>query len=169
MEWNVAPGRGYRYYTEQPVFKFGFGTALTTFSVRNATAAPLAFSTATPGARAEVRINVTNTGDVTGDEVVQLYAYPPASATQPRAGELPLLKQLIGYARVHLAPGESAVVAFNVTAADLAVVDRVTAARTLRPASMRLEADTGAPGAEPVRIPVDIAGEERELEAFPLY
>ena len=178
MEWAVGPGRAYRYYTGEPVFPFGFGMALTTFQLANLTAgaAPLRFSTdaAAAGATAVVRINVTNTGARAGDEVVQLYAYPPAGAPpeRPRAGELPLRKELLAYQRVHLEPGASQVVSFNVAAEAFAIVDRASAARTLRPATAgwRLEAATGAPGAAPVVLAVAIDGEsERVVEAFPQW
>jgi beta-xylosidase len=70
------------------------------------------------GETVEVTVTVTNTGDRAGDEVVQLYGCDPvASVTRPTV-------QLLGYQRVHLDPGESATVRFEVPTTRLAFTDR---------------------------------------------
>ncbi|MFC7645077.1 fibronectin type III-like domain-contianing protein [Streptosporangium lutulentum] len=62
-------------------------------------------------------VRVTNTGSVAGDEVVQLYTHQHTSRVkQP-------VKQLRGFQRVHLAPGESKVVRLSLRTADLALWD----------------------------------------------
>jgi len=60
---------------------------------------------------------VTNTGDVAGDEVVQLYLHDPvASLTQP-------VRRLRGFERVTLEPGQKKTVAFNLDASDFGFYD----------------------------------------------
>ena len=97
-----------------PVLPFGHGLSYTTWEYSD-----LAVDTevATDGAiRATVRVR--NTGDRDGADVVQLYGQDPvASVTRP-------VVQLLGYARVELAAGESAQVAFDVPTTRLAFSDR---------------------------------------------
>ena len=61
-------------------------------------------------------MDIANTGKVAGAEVVQLYLCFPASAGEPP-------KQLKGFEKVQLAPGESATVHFKLTPQDLSVWD----------------------------------------------
>ena len=65
----------------------------------------------------EVTVDVTNTGSVAGDEVVQLYVSYPGSAVDRAEHDLK------GFARVHLEPGETRSVLLEVRAADLAYWD----------------------------------------------
>ncbi|REC98821.1 beta-glucosidase [Microbacterium sp. AG157] len=116
-----------------PVRPFGFGLSYTSFergglTVDGVAAAAAAGGAGVPasGASVEVRAGdaftvsarVTNTGDRHGADVVQVYAHRAvASVTRPVA-------QLVAYARVELAPGESAEVRFTVPASRLAYSDR---------------------------------------------
>lgn len=87
-----------------PVRPFGFGLAYTSFAYEDLLADP---SVATDGTF-DVEVTVRNTGERAGEEVVQLYGHDvQAPVTRP-------LVQLLGYARVALAPGESARVRFSV-------------------------------------------------------
>ena len=71
-----------------------------------------------PDGRTTVSVNVTNTGIRAGDEVVQLYLHDVvASVTRP-------VKELRGFARIHLRAGESKRVDFNLGPADLGLWDR---------------------------------------------
>ncbi len=90
---------GYRWYDAQNVaalFPFGFGLSYTTFSFANLNVP------ATPDAngRLTVSVDVTNSGSRSGAEVVQVYVGAPASAGEPP-------KQLKGFAKVSLAPGQT--------------------------------------------------------------
>ncbi|MDZ5146048.1 beta-xylosidase/alpha-l-arabinosidase [Microbacterium testaceum] len=116
-----------------PVRPFGFGLSYTSFergglTVDGVAAAAAAGGAGVPasGASVEVRAGdaftvsarVMNTGDRHGADVVQVYAHRAvASVTRPVA-------QLVAYARVELAPGESAEVRFTVPASRLAYSDR---------------------------------------------
>jgi beta-glucosidase len=97
-----------------PVRPFGFGLSYTSFEYSE-------FSTdeqVDAGGSFTAEVTVTNTGSVEGADIVQLYGHDVVgSLTRP-------LVQLLGYARVHLAPGESTRVAFTVPAGRFAFTDR---------------------------------------------
>ena len=95
---------GYRWYESRGIrvsFPFGHGLSYTTFEIG---APALSSPTMEPGRDITVRVPVTNTGDRPGSEVVQVYVAPG----QPRAFRPP--KELKGFAKVTLDPGDSAVV-----------------------------------------------------------
>jgi beta-glucosidase len=100
---------GYRYWTttgKHPLFPFGFGLSYTTFSFSNLHAPAMAAS----GSTVSVSFDVTNTGRVAGAEVAQLYVSDPsARATRPE-------RELKGFAKVRLAPGETRHVTVNLDA-----------------------------------------------------
>ena len=118
LVYNHKPtGRGDDYVdlTGQPLFPFGFGLSYTTFVYSQFSIAPAEIAA---GDTAIVRCRVTNTGPVTGDEVVQLYVHDLlASVARP-------VLQLVGARRIHLAPGETRDVAFVVGPAALRLLNR---------------------------------------------
>jgi beta-glucosidase len=91
---------GYRYWTttgKHPLFPFGFGLSYTTFSFSNLQAPSLV----THGLDVKVSFDVTNTGRTEGAEVAQLYISDPSSkAKRPE-------RELKGFEKVQLAPGET--------------------------------------------------------------
>ncbi len=97
-----------------PALPFGHGLSYTTFAHEH-----LAADERVPtDGRIGARVRVTNTGDLAGDDVVQLYARDlVGSVTRPVA-------QLVGYRRVSLEPGESVVVSFEVPTTRLAFSGR---------------------------------------------
>ncbi|MBY8871385.1 glycoside hydrolase family 3 C-terminal domain-containing protein [Micromonospora sp. PLK6-60] len=110
-----------------PVAPFGHGLSYTTFAYADLTAP----ATAPTGGMLPVTVRVTNTGPVAGDDVVQLYGHDPvASVTRPVA-------QLLGYRRVHLAPGQSVTVELTVPTTRLAFSDR-TLTRVVEPGEVEL-------------------------------
>ncbi len=97
-----------------PLFPFGHGLSYTTFRYG---APRLGAASITPADSLVVSVEVTNTGTRAGDEVVQLYVRDPvASVTRP-------VRELRGFRRVRLEPGETRTVAFTLTADDLAFYD----------------------------------------------
>ena len=111
FEDYAMKGRTYRYFTGTPLYPFGHGLSYTTFAYRNLrTSVQRAPAAGTIG----VSVDVTNSGSVAGDEVVQLYVSHPASKV-PRA-----LKELRGYRRVMLSPGETRTVRFSIPVSSLA-------------------------------------------------
>ena len=97
-----------------PVRAFGYGLSYTTFAHED-----LVVDAQVPtGGTFVASLRVTNTGDRPGADVVQLYGRDlVASVTRP-------IVQLLGYRRVQLAPGESAIVRFEVPTTRLAFTDR---------------------------------------------
>jgi len=93
--------RTYRYFAGKPLYPFGYGLSYTRFNYANL------LVTAGGGSTLSVAVDVTNTGDRDGDEVVQLYAVPPAEF-HPREREA-----LCGFSRVHLVKGKTKTV--NIT------------------------------------------------------
>ncbi len=118
---------GYRWldHTGVPaLFPFGFGLSYTTFRYANLTLAPAPLS---PWGRVRATVDVTNTGAVAGDEVVQLYVSYPGSAVDRAVHDLK------AFARVHLEPGQTRTVPLEVRAADLAYWDVGTASWIVEP------------------------------------
>ena len=105
-------GRTYRYFQGEPLWPFGFGLSYTTFSY---SALGLANATINAGDPLDVAVNVTNTGKLAGDEVVQLYLQFPAVPGAP-------LRALRGFQRIHLAAGASQKVQFRLERRDLSMV-----------------------------------------------
>ncbi|MDI7252237.1 MAG: glycoside hydrolase family 3 C-terminal domain-containing protein [Actinomycetota bacterium] len=108
---------GYRLFDKKgmrPAFPFGFGLSYTTFEYRD-----LRLSGAEIPAEGSLTVEaeIANTGRRAGEEVVQLYVGYPASAVDRP------VKELKGFARVNLEPGESKRVSFTLRAADLAYYD----------------------------------------------
>ncbi len=98
----------------EPAFAFGHGLSYTTFGYDNLT---LSAETAGISDAVSVSVDVTNTGDRAGDEVVQLYAGYPETAVERPALELK------GFARVTLAPGETQRVTLDLPVRRLAYWD----------------------------------------------
>jgi beta-glucosidase len=103
----VERGIGYRWFDKQNKaveFAFGFGLSYTTFSYSNLRVSP---SSAPAGQIVTVSADVRNSGPVAGEEVVQLYLKDvAASVAMP-------VKQLKGFSRIALAPGETKTVTFE--------------------------------------------------------
>ncbi|WP_106769213.1 glycoside hydrolase family 3 C-terminal domain-containing protein [Paenibacillus faecalis] len=98
---------GYRYYEakkEQPLFPFGYGLSYTQFAYENISSDKNQMKDTEV-----ITINVTvrNTGDLAGKEVVQLYVKPlDSTVVRP-------VKELKGFEKVHLEPGEAKIVKFT--------------------------------------------------------
>jgi beta-glucosidase len=114
--YNHKPSarRGYLFDEVSPLYAFGYGLSYTTFRIDNLR---LERNEIEPDGSTGVLVDVTNTGARAGDEVVQLYMRDVvSSATRP-------VKELKGFKRVTLEPGQSTTVAFDVTPDRLAFHD----------------------------------------------
>jgi beta-glucosidase len=108
---------GYRYVDRNgsnPEFPFGFGLSYTTFTIDNLRSSQ---TQARTGDVVSFRAEVTNTGTVAGEEVVQLYvSYPGSSAERAE-------RELKGFAKVVLDPGETRTVQIDLPVNSLAYYD----------------------------------------------
>jgi beta-glucosidase len=110
-DYNIRDGRTYMYFTGTPIYPFGYGLSYTTFSYSTLQTSA---SSVTQSGSITASVTVTNTGSMTGDEVVQLYASYPVDA-----GLALPIKRLIGFQRITLAPQASQTVVFTVNESSL--------------------------------------------------
>jgi len=136
FENYAMKGRTYRYFEGTPLYPFGYGLSYTTFAYSGLRVSVEPVPAGSP-VRAEV--TVTNTGKVSGDEVVQLYLNFPGVPGAP-------LKALRGIRRVHLDAGASEKVQFDLQPRDLSIVTE--AGEVVVPeGEFRLSIGGGLPGA----------------------
>ena len=104
----------YRDLPSSPLFPFGFGLSYTAFDYSNLTVSP---GTIDSAGTVTVAIRVKNTGARAGEEIVQLYVRQDVgSVTRP-------VRELKGFRRIMLAPGESRQVEFPLPGRDLLMYD----------------------------------------------
>jgi len=107
LDYNIRNGRTYMYCKEKPLYPFGFGLSYTTFKYSNL---QIKNNIAKPNGKVEVTVDVENTGNRNGEEVVQLYVkYENDKAA----------KRLKGFSRTSIAKGEKKTVNITVDAEDL--------------------------------------------------
>lgn len=147
---------GYRGYDKRklaPLFPFGFGLSYTTFAYSNVV---VDRDRIDAGSIVTVSLDVTNSGNVAGKEIVQIYARPH----NPRL--IRPVRELKGFAKVELQPGETKRVAVTIEARDLRYYD---------PDYRRWLLDAGKLTIEVAASSRDIRGEktiEIEATALPL-
>jgi beta-glucosidase len=104
-------GRTYRYMTQEPLYPFGYGLSYTRFEYDHLR---MSASAIPADGQLGLSLEVKNCGERVGDEVVQLYVrYPESKVARP-------VKELRGFQRILLAPGESKTVTFTLDARQLA-------------------------------------------------
>jgi beta-glucosidase len=114
MDYNIRDGYTYMYFRGEPLYPFGFGLSYTTFRLSN-------LKTSSPDLAKDgtvtVSVNVTNTGNRAGDEVVQLYVkYPRSKVERPQ-------EELEGFQRVTIDAGQTKTVQIPLPASRLAYWD----------------------------------------------
>ena len=110
-----AARRGYVFSDNSPLFPFGFGLSYTTFAIGKPSVDQEQIS---KDAKTHVSVTVSNTGSRAGDQVIQMYVHHPVSTVvQP-------VLALRGFKRVHLEPGGSTTISFDVGPDELAILDR---------------------------------------------
>ena len=105
--------RTYRYFTGQPLYPFGFGLSYTHFAYSNL---KLSTTHLNAGQPLTAEVDVTNTGQLPGDEVAELYLTPPASDINPHLA-------LKAFERLNLAPGQTRHLTFPLDPRQLSLVD----------------------------------------------
>lgn len=106
-------GKTYRFFTKEPLYPFGYGLSYTTFAYSNFSLP----AKASAGEKVNVSVTVTNTGSHEGDEVVALYL-TDEKATTPRP-----VRQLEGFKRITLKPGESRNVEFSLDPRQFSIIN----------------------------------------------
>jgi beta-glucosidase len=108
---------GYRWFDQRditPLFPFGHGLSYTTFEYEHL---QVPCSDVSKNGVVEVKVDVTNTGMVAGDEIAFLFvSYPGAAGRRPE-------KELRGFHRVSLMPGETKRITIPLRVVDLASWD----------------------------------------------
>jgi beta-glucosidase len=136
-----------------PLWPFGFGRSYTTFALANLRLDALAIPT--EGGEIALSVDVANTGDRPGDEVVQLYVRDEeASVARP-------VMELRGFRRIHLAPGERCTVAFRLSTEQLAYTG-ADYRRVIEPGTVRLWVGTSSADL-PLTAVVEVVGPVVEL------
>jgi beta-glucosidase len=134
--YNHKPSarRGYLFDDVSPLYAFGFGLSYTTFALSNVR---LDHTVISPERSTTVSVDVKNTGERAGTEVVQMYIRDVVSSvTRP-------VKELKGFAKVRLAPGESTTVAIPIDSSALAFHD-IGMRRVVEPGEFRVMVGTSS-------------------------
>src|SRR3569833_266827 len=127
-------GRTYRYFSGEPLYPFGYGLTYSRFAFSN-----LRFDHATLGASDDlnVTVDVSNTGKIASDEVVQVYLARPGEAGAP-------IRALAGFRRLSLQPGETKSVSLPITNRNLSFVTP-DGTRRIIPGTLRVWVGDGQP------------------------
>jgi beta-glucosidase len=112
--WMQKLKRGYVDMPATPLYPFGHGLAYTNYDYSNLRIAPQEIR---PGGQARVSVDVKNTGDRAGTDTVQLYVHETAAPVSTP------VKQLRGFERVDLEPGQTKTATFTLTPEDLQLLD----------------------------------------------
>ncbi|MCX7011380.1 MAG: glycoside hydrolase family 3 C-terminal domain-containing protein, partial [Candidatus Sumerlaeota bacterium] len=147
MDYDIRHGRTYMYFRGEPLYPVGYGLSYTTFGYSNLKTSTPALAEDDPIA---VTVEVKNTGPRAGEEVAQLYVKHLESKV-----ERPL-KELRGFKRIALQPGESKTVEFPLNAESLAYWDVGQHAFLLEPG--RVELIVGGSSADE-RLKTEIAAQ----------
>ena len=116
---NGKNGRTLWYFNKDVSYEFGYGISYTTFEYTNF---KISKSTVTPQDKITVSVDVKNTGDFDGDEVVQIYMRTPDS---PASLQRPI-KRLKGFQRVTVPKGQTKAVRIDIDCIDLWFWDQAT-------------------------------------------
>jgi beta-glucosidase len=128
-------GHTYRYFEREPLFPFGHGLSYTDFAYEGLCLPEKLL----PGEGLEVEVTVRNAGERAGDEVVQVYVRDLKTSVPAPS------RQLVGFRRVHLEPGEARQVSFTVDPHQLALVDG-SGRRVVEAGDFELFVGGGGPG-----------------------
>jgi beta-glucosidase len=135
---------GYVFDSDEPLYPFGYGLSYTTFTYGKPTLDRAAIGR---DGSARVSVSVTNAGQRAGDEVVQMYVHPRyASVVQP-------IRRLAGFSRVHLEPGQTKTVSFEVGPEQLAIWD-IRMKRTVEPGTVDVFVGSNVKQLESVQLEV---------------
>lgn len=157
--YNHKPSGGRSHWKEtyvdlsnKPLWPFGYGLSYTTFTCTNLN---LSKQRVTAGETLQVSLDVTNSGDCPGDEVVQLYtrmAY--VSVTRP-------VKELKGFKRITLEPGQTKTITFELSTNQFGFYNR-DMGYVVEPGTLDIMVGTSSEDL-PLNEQIEIAGETTEI------
>jgi beta-glucosidase len=133
--------RTYRYFSGDPLYPFGYGLSYTQFEYRQPRVSRESISA---DDSVTISAEVVNGGAMASDEVVQLYLTHAGLAGAP-------LRELRGFERIHLAPGEGKRVAFSLRDRDLSIVD-AAGKRQITPGRVQAWIGGGQPSGNASRV-----------------
>ncbi len=145
--YNHKPSRvrSYLFSDSGPLFPFGYGLSYTTFRYGKP---QLSNDHINPDGRTTLSVDVTNAGRLVGDEVVQLYIRDcVSSVTRP-------VKELKGFRRITLQPGETRTVEFAITPAELSFFD-IRMRRVVEPGAFEIMVGTNSVDVQTAMLEVE--------------
>ncbi|WP_346863627.1 glycoside hydrolase family 3 C-terminal domain-containing protein [uncultured Draconibacterium sp.] len=154
-DYNMT-GRTYKYFTGEPLYPFGYGLSYTSFTYSDLKVN----KKAKVGESIHVSINVTNSGNRDGEEVVQLYLKDEIAST-PR----PKL-QLEGFERIFLKAGESKTLEFELTPRQFSIIG-ADDKRIIESGSFTVFVGGGQPDTEATKVvsaKVELTGKNKYIE-----
>jgi beta-glucosidase len=128
-------GKTYRFFTKEPLYPFGYGLSYTSFKYSNLSVPGKIIA----GEKVNIKVTVTNTGKVSGDEVVELYLTEEKAST-PRP-----IRQLEGFTRVSLNAGESKVVELKLEPRQFSIINNKSK-RVIEPGYFTISVGGKQPG-----------------------
>jgi beta-glucosidase len=143
-------GRTYRYFKGEPLWEFGYGLSYTTFAYKNLQV-PISTNT---GNEVKVAVEVTNTGKMDGEEVVQAYVSDMESSVP-----IPI-RSLAGFKKVFLKAGETKKVEITLKPESFSVIDK-TYSQVIEPGKFVVSIGGKQPGDI---IPADGSVVQTEIE-----
>ncbi len=146
-DYDIKNNRTYMYFEGTPLYPFGFGLSYTDFTYSNLV---LDSDHLSAGDSIFIKADITNSGLVAGDEVAQLYVHAQSSIKRPN-------KELKGFKRIHLQPGETQTVSFVLKHDDLKYYDDVS--RTFKVENGQVDVYVGSSSAD-IRLQSQISTTE---------
>lgn len=113
-DYDIRKGRTYMYIKNKPLFPFGHGLSYTKFEYSGLTISP---AESKPGGTLNIKLEIRNSGDLKGDEVIQIYVKKTVK------GEIMPSKELKRFKRVTILPGETKEIAFTLPVSELSYYD----------------------------------------------
>ena len=114
MDYDITNGRTYMYFDGEPLYPFGYGLSYSDFSYESVLIDKDTIEAENSDEIITLTVNLRNNSDISGEEVVQVYASYPESPDNKRPK-----KQLRGFCKINVLPGETAQVKIPLKAADL--------------------------------------------------
>ena len=146
-DYNLA-GKTYRYFKGNSLYEFGFGLSYTTFTYKNLQVP----SFINAGGEVKLSVDVTNSGQKDGDEVVELYlSHQNSTVPVP-------IRSLAGFKRFFIKTGETKKVEFLLTPSQLSVIDN-SFKRVMLPGRVTLSVGSKQPDAVALKNSVVIQSE----------